>query len=157
MQISAESAITAAEPANYATKQNLPNAEIVPKQVPERVYDPPLPYPERLIPKAKNQQLKNFIQTLAKVQINLPLLEAIKKIPFYAKFLKDVCTKKKKLVETEKIVLTEQCSAFLLHKLPPKKKDPGSFTISCTIGNSDFKSALIDLGASVNLMPFFCF
>ena len=41
--------------------------------------------------------------------------------------------------------------------MPPKKKDPGSFTISCSIGNSDFKSALIDLGASVNLMPYSVF
>ncbi|CAN6725580.1 unnamed protein product [Malus baccata var. baccata] len=157
VEISTESAKTGADPANSAEKQNLVGAESVPKQVSERVYNPPLPYPERLMPKAKDQQLKDFIQTLAKVQINLPLLEAIKKIPSYAKFLKDVCTKKKKLVKTEKIVLTEQCSAVLLHKLPPKKKDPGSFTISCTIGNSDFKSALIDLGASVNLMPYSIF
>ncbi|XP_070682378.1 uncharacterized protein [Malus domestica] len=123
----------------------------------ERVYEPPMPYPERLRPKAKDQQLADFMKTLAKVQINLPLIDAIKNIPSYAKFLKDVCTKKKKLVDFEKVILTEQCSAVLLHKLPPKKKDPGSFTISCTIGNCDFSSALIDLGASVNLMPYSVF
>ncbi|CAN6700862.1 unnamed protein product [Malus baccata var. baccata] len=66
----------------------------------------------------------------------------------------NVCSKKRKLVELEEIVLTEQCSVVLLHKLPPKKKDPGSFTISCTIGNCDFSSVLIDLGASINLMPY---
>ncbi|CAN6687658.1 unnamed protein product [Malus baccata var. baccata] len=123
----------------------------------ERVYEPPMPYPERLKPKAKDQQLTDFIKTLAKVQINLPLIDAIKNIPSYAKFLKDVCTKKKKIVDSKKVILTEQCSAVLLHKLPPKKKDPGSFTISCTIGNCDFSSALIDLGASVNLMPYSVF
>ncbi|XP_050111781.1 uncharacterized protein LOC126590347 [Malus sylvestris] len=123
----------------------------------ERVYEPPMPYPERLRPKAKDQQLTDFMKTLAKVQINLPLIDANKNIPSYAKFLKDVCTKKKKLVDFEKVILTEQCSAVLLHKLPPKKKDPGSFTISCTIGNCDFSSALIDLGASVNLMPYSVF
>ncbi|CAN6691864.1 unnamed protein product [Malus baccata var. baccata] len=123
----------------------------------ERVYEPPMPYPERLRPKAKDQQLTDFMKTLANVQINLPLIDAIKNIPSYAKCLKDVCTKKKKLVDFEKVILTEQCSAVLLHKLPPKKKDPGSFTISCTIGNCDFSSALIDLGASVNLMPYSVF
>ncbi|XP_048427303.1 uncharacterized protein LOC103956534 [Pyrus x bretschneideri] len=123
----------------------------------ERVYVPPMPYPERLRPKAKDQQLTNFMKTLAKVHINLPLIDAIKNIPSYAKFLKDVCTKKKKLLDSKKVILTEQCSAVLLHKLPPKKKDPGSFTISCTIGNCDFSSALIDLGASVNLMPYYVF
>ncbi|CAN6566412.1 unnamed protein product [Malus baccata var. baccata] len=122
----------------------------------ERVYEPPMSYPERLKP--VHMSSKNLIKkTLAKVQINLPLIDAIKNIPSYAKFLKDVCTKKKKLVDSEKVILTEQCSAVLLHKLPPKKKDPGSFTISCTIGNCDFSSALIDLGVSVNLMPYSVF
>ncbi|CAN6554897.1 unnamed protein product [Malus baccata var. baccata] len=123
----------------------------------ERVYEPLMQYPERMRPKAKDQQLTDFMKTLAKVQINLPLIDAIKNIPYYAKFLKDVCTKKRKLVDLEKVILTEQCSAVLLHKLPPKKKNPGSFTISCTIGNCDFSSALIDLGASVNLMPYSVF
>ncbi|TQD87256.1 hypothetical protein C1H46_027180 [Malus baccata] len=94
-----------------------------------------MPYPERLKPKAKDQQLTYFMKTLSKVQINLPLIDAIKNIPSYAKFFKDVCTKKKKLVDFEKVILTKQCSAVLLHELPPKKKDPKSFTISCTIGN----------------------
>ncbi|XP_017416024.1 uncharacterized protein LOC108326920 [Vigna angularis] len=39
--------------------------------------------------------------------------------------------------------------------LPPKFKDPGSFTISCTIRNHDIGKALVDLGASINLMPLF--
>ncbi|CAN6544905.1 unnamed protein product [Malus baccata var. baccata] len=73
----------------------------------ERVYEPPMPYPERLKPKAKDQQLTDFMKTLAKVQINLPLIDAIKNIPSYAKFLKDVCTKKNKLVDSEKVILTE--------------------------------------------------
>nr|XP_028959263.1 uncharacterized protein LOC114825090 [Malus domestica] len=114
-------------------------------------------YPERLKLKAKDQQLTDFMKTLAKVQINLPSIDAIKNIPSYAKFLKDVFTKKKKLVDSEKVILMEQCNAVLLHKLPSKKKDPMTFTISCTIGNCDFSSALIDLGASVNLMPYSVF
>ncbi|CAN6576333.1 unnamed protein product [Malus baccata var. baccata] len=75
--------------------------------VEDRVYEPPMPYPERLKPKVKDQQLTDFMKTLSKVQINLPLIEAIKNIPSYAKFLKDVCTKKKKLVDFEKVILTE--------------------------------------------------
>ncbi|CAL8112410.1 unnamed protein product [Prunus armeniaca] len=133
------------------------NSAKIAAETAERVYVPPMPYPERLKPKVKDQQLTDFMKTLAKVQINLPLIDAIKNIPSYAKFLKDVCTKKKKFVDFEKVILTEQCSAVLLHKLPPKKQDPGSFTISCTIGNSNFKRALIDLGANINLMPFSVF
>ncbi|XP_077215705.1 uncharacterized protein LOC143850332 [Tasmannia lanceolata] len=35
-----------------------------------------------------------------------------------------------------------------------KHKDPGCPTISCTIGNTKIEHALLDLGASVNLLPF---
>ena len=38
--------------------------------------------------------------------------------------------------------------------LPPKNKDPGSVTIPCSIGSVFVGKALIDLGASINLMPF---
>ncbi|CAN6725600.1 unnamed protein product [Malus baccata var. baccata] len=71
------------------SEQILNSPEFAPIQKPERVYDLLVPYPERLQPKLKDQQLRDFMQTLAKVQINLPLFDAIKKIPSYAKFFKD--------------------------------------------------------------------
>ncbi|XP_063937065.1 uncharacterized protein LOC135147718 [Daucus carota subsp. sativus] len=57
------------------------------------------------------------------------------------------------LEELETVALTEECSAVLQQKLPPKLKDPGSFTIPCTIGKLSFDKCLCDLGASINLMP----
>ena len=48
--------------------------------------------------------------------------------------------------------MNEEYSAILLNKLPPKLKNPGSFTIPYTIGNSYFEKALCDLSASINLM-----
>ncbi|XP_073273288.1 uncharacterized protein [Primulina huaijiensis] len=83
--------------------------------------------------------------------------EALAQMPYYAKFLKDILTKKRKLVDFETVTLSEECSAILQNKLPPKLKDPGSFSIPCTIGNSNFNKALCDLGASINLMPYSCF
>ena len=50
--------------------------------------------------------------------------------------------------------VSENVSAILQHKLPPKCKDPGSFTIPCVIGNTKFKHAMLDLGASINVMPY---
>ncbi|GJS34179.1 DNA-directed DNA polymerase [Tanacetum coccineum] len=38
--------------------------------------------------------------------------------------------------------------------LPQKEKDPGSFTLPCLINNICFDKALVDLGASVSVMPF---
>ena len=51
------------------------------------------------------------------------------------------------------MALTEEVSAVLLRKLPPKLKDPSSFTIPCRIGDQLFEHALLDLGAGVNLLP----
>ncbi|XP_062075671.1 uncharacterized protein LOC133779773 [Humulus lupulus] len=59
----------------------------------------------------------------------------------------------RRLGEFETVALTEGCSAILKSKIPPKLKDPGSFTIPCSIGGRDVGRALCDLGASINLMP----
>ncbi|XP_022864926.1 uncharacterized protein LOC111384826 [Olea europaea var. sylvestris] len=77
---------------------------------------------------------------------------ALEQMPNYAKFMKEVMSKKRKLEEYEIIKLTKECSAILQKKLPQKRKDPGSFTIPCTIGSSSFEKALCNLGASNNLM-----
>ncbi|KAL0433575.1 UNVERIFIED_CONTAM: hypothetical protein Slati_2691800 [Sesamum latifolium] len=62
-----------------------------------------------------------------------------------AKFLKKVLSTKRKWEEGEMVKLNEECSAILQDKLPPKLKDPGSFSIPCTIGNIDFDKVLCDL------------
>ncbi|CAN6725588.1 unnamed protein product [Malus baccata var. baccata] len=94
-QTCSEISAKSANPLDRSENTVVPTVEIAKKS--ERVYVPPMPYLERLNPHAKDQQLAYFMKTLAKVQINLPLIEAIKNIPSSAKFLKDVCTKKKKL------------------------------------------------------------
>ncbi|XP_024969709.1 uncharacterized protein LOC112509068 [Cynara cardunculus var. scolymus] len=82
-----------------------------------------------------------------------PSKNAIEQMSSYAKFLKDIQSKKKKLTEYETVALTEGCSALLTNSIPPKLKDPGSFTIPCSIGGKEIGKALCDLGASINLMP----
>ena len=59
--------------------------------------------------------------------------------------------------EHETVMLKKESSACILNKLPPKLKDPGSFTIPCIIGGCNFEKALCNLGASINLMSFFIF
>ncbi|XP_061364259.1 uncharacterized protein LOC133307723 [Gastrolobium bilobum] len=51
------------------------------------------------------------------------------------------------------MALPEECSAIIQKKLPPKLKDPGSFSIPIAIGNIEVGKELCDLGASINLMP----
>ncbi|GJV15789.1 uncharacterized mitochondrial protein-like protein [Tanacetum coccineum] len=48
-------------------------------------------------------------------------------------------------------------SAIPEDSLPPKEKDPRSFTIPCHISNICFEKALADLGASVSVMPYSTF
>ena len=67
--------------------------------------------------------------------INIPSLDVIQQIPAYAKFFKDCFTHKRKFQEHETVALMEVVSVVLLRKLPPKLKDPGSFTIPCRIGD----------------------
>jgi len=83
------------------------------------------------------------------------LLDAIKQIPKYAKFLKELCTTKRafKLKGHETVSMGEVVSAVVQKNLPLKQKDPGAFTIPCVIGNASFKRALCDLGASISVMP----
>ncbi|KAL5725417.1 hypothetical protein ACHQM5_008564 [Ranunculus cassubicifolius] len=112
------------------------------------------PFPQRLIPAKQNKDNKDIFEILQQVKVNIPLLDAIKQIPSYAKFLKDLCTTKRKHNVHKKAFLTEQVSAIIKHNTPPKYKDPGCPTVSCVIGNFKIEQALLDLGASVNLLPY---
>ncbi|CAN6703697.1 unnamed protein product [Malus baccata var. baccata] len=112
------------------------------------------PFPSRFAQTKKDEAEKDILETLRKVQVNIPLLDAIKQVPRYAKFLKELCTTRKRISTKEVVKVGENVFAILQRKLPPKCKDPGSFTILCVIGNTRFKSAMLDLGASINVMPY---
>ena len=94
-----------------------------------------------------------ILEHLHQVKINLPLLHIIKQVPAYAKVIKDLCTIKRKHHMKKTAFLTEQVSVVIQSKTPPKYKDPGCPTISCTIGDYIMEHELLDLGASVNLIP----
>jgi hypothetical protein len=121
----------------------------------ERIPDDrlPPPFPQRLKRQKQEYQFKKFLDILKQVHINLPLVEAIEQMPNYAKFLKDIISKRTRIGEFETVAVTEGCMALLHNKMPPKLKDPGSFIIPCAIGNYYAGKALCDLGASINLMP----
>nr|XP_027093523.1 uncharacterized protein LOC113713915 [Coffea arabica] len=101
----------------------------------------------------KAEKEKEILDVFKKVDINIPLLDSIKQIPKYAKFLKDLCTHKRKLRGDERVAVGENVSAMLQRNLPPKCGDPGMFTIPCKIGNTPIRKAMLDLGASINVMP----
>ncbi|CAN6552334.1 unnamed protein product [Malus baccata var. baccata] len=113
-----------------------------------------VPFPSRFMQAKNDEEEKDILETFRKVHVNIPLLDAIKQIPKYAKFLKKLCTTRNRIREKEVVHVSENVSALLQRKLPPKCKDPGSFTIPCVIGNTRFDHAMLDLGASINVMPY---
>ncbi|KAI5338618.1 hypothetical protein L3X38_017889 [Prunus dulcis] len=141
---------------NAPGKSTGPKVSSNAKQVPisTNACRPIAPFPSRLSKSKKDQGLDEIMETFKKVQINIPLLNAITQIPKYANFLKDLCTNKRRFKEHEQVALSEEVSAVLQRKLPPKLKDPGSFSIPCIVGDFKFQKALLDLGASINLMPY---
>jgi len=103
----------------------------------------------------KEDKEKEILEVFKKVELNIPLLDAIKKIPKYAKFLKDLCTTKRafKLKGHEMVCMGEVVSAVVQNNMSLKQKDLGVFTVLCVIGNASFKRVLCDLGASISVMP----
>ena len=75
-----------------------------------------------------------MLEMFNQVKLNVPLLDAIQQVPAYAKFLKDMCTKKRKTNVPKKVFLATNISEILSGPIPVKYKDPGCPTISCTIG-----------------------
>ncbi|XP_058784125.1 uncharacterized protein LOC131658893 [Vicia villosa] len=94
-----------------------------------------LPFPTRN--KKKEQHEKNFekfLEMFKKLELNISFLDALEQMPTYAKFMKDIISKKR-TIDSDPIILTETCSAILQGmKIPVKKRDRGSVTIPCTIG-----------------------
>ena len=114
----------------------------------------PPPFPQALRSKKKIPIQTEIWEVLRQVKVNILLLDMIKQVPTYCKFLKDLCTVKKGLGIEKKAFLTEQVSAIIQSKTPVKYKDLGSPTISVNIGGTCIDKALLDLGASVNLLPY---
>ena len=104
-----------------------------------------------------DKQFGRFMDIFKKLHINIPFAEALEQMPGYVKFMKDILSKKRKLGDYETVTTSEECSAILQKKLPPKLKDPSSFIIPCAIGNAVFERAPCDLGASINLMSWSIF
>ncbi|RDX84139.1 hypothetical protein CR513_34859, partial [Mucuna pruriens] len=90
----------------------------------------PLPFPTRTIAARKPESDEELLKMFCKVEINIPFLDAIKQIPKYAKFLKELCVHKRK-----------------------KTKGSVEVGVPCTIDDCTFANAMLDLGASINVIP----
>ncbi|KAJ9548230.1 hypothetical protein OSB04_020773 [Centaurea solstitialis] len=138
------------EPKTYAKGKEKENVHAKPTV---NATTPKVPFPSRLKAHKDDVNFTKFLEVFKKLHVNIPFADALAQMPSYVKFLKDILSNKRKIEEHATVALTEECSAIIQHKLPPKLKDPGSFTIPVHIGNFEFSKALCDLGSSINLMP----
>nr|XP_028963396.1 uncharacterized protein LOC114826795 [Malus domestica] len=119
-------------PYNSAKVSSIPNS---PSSIPLNV-----PFPGRLKQSKKEENEKDILETFRKVQVNIPLLDAIKQVPRYAKFFKELCTTRRRISNKEVVQVSENVSAVLQRKLPPKdyldmlEDDPLETTIAQGLG-----------------------
>ena len=102
----------------------------------------PPPFPQELRGKKELNNPTRIFEVLRQVKVNIPLLDMIKQVPAYAKFIKDLCTVKRGLIVNKTTFLTEQVSSTIQCKTPVKYKDPGSPTIPVIIGGTCVEKAL---------------
>ncbi|XP_069152802.1 uncharacterized protein [Solanum lycopersicum] len=128
----------------------------------KQTIEPPMPSKEKkvIIDNAKviegsgevEDNTRKDAEVPIKLSITVPLVEALEQMLDYAKFMKDLVTKKRS-VTFEDDDRVQHCSDIATRSLVQKKEDQGTFTIPCTVGSLYFAKALCDLGASINLMP----
>jgi hypothetical protein len=92
---------------------------------------------------------------LRNVCIKIPLLQAIKDIPIYEKIIRDLFIKKpgRKKKEPPLVQVVGQLFEFI-YEIPYKYNDPGNPVVTIEINGIYLPNTLIDLGATINVMPF---
>ena len=82
------------------------------------MHKPIVPFSNRLKNNKKNAHMDKIINIFNLVKINVPLLDTIQLVPSYAKFLKDMCTKKRRTNVPKKVFLTTNISELLSDPIP---------------------------------------
>nr|GEV15277.1 reverse transcriptase domain-containing protein [Tanacetum cinerariifolium] len=118
---------------------------------------PNIPYPQRLKKEKMEAQCEEFLDMIRAVPINVPFVDVLAGMPNYGKFLKELVSKKHKLKQISAAFLSDESSALIQNKVLPKLEDPRSFLIPCNFNKAFSCDALADLGASINIMPYFLY
>ncbi|GJV03406.1 reverse transcriptase domain-containing protein [Tanacetum coccineum] len=117
-------------------------------------YKPKIPYPQHLRKEKMEAQYEKFLDMIRAVRINVHLIDVLAEMPNYGKFLKELIRNKHKIEQISTAFLSDESSAIIQNKVPPKLRDPESFLIPCNFNKTFSSNALANLGASINLMPY---
>ncbi|XP_028762941.1 uncharacterized protein LOC114721276 [Neltuma alba] len=115
-----------------------------------------LPFPNSYLMSksvAASKTLKEVVDFFSKLDVNLPFIDLIKNSPPFAKYLKELCTNKRRFKPNELVQVSPNVSSLFKPQIPIKCQDPSAFTIPCTIGKVAIARALLDLEAAINVIP----
>jgi len=96
----------------------------------------------------------DILEELRNITMKIPLLQAIKKIPIYAKTVRDMCNKKnaRKKKDPQTIQVIGHLANLLTTTLIIEKYvDPGILIVTTSINNLCLPNTLIDLGVAINM------
>nr|XP_016446174.1 PREDICTED: uncharacterized protein LOC107771337 [Nicotiana tabacum] len=101
---------------------------------------------ERLAKYQKDEQYKKFMEMLKQIQVNIPLIDALKEMSGYEKMMKDLMSRKFEFQTWPTVTLAKTCSAVVMRPIAEKLSDPGSFTIPYKIADRTVKrpSGILD-------------
>nr|GEX32956.1 reverse transcriptase domain-containing protein [Tanacetum cinerariifolium] len=129
---------------------------VAPVSAPMPNLKPSIPYPSRRDnerrPEQANEQIEKFYEIFKDMSFEISFTDTLILMPKFASTLKALIGNKEKLSEMARTPMNEHCSAVILNKLPKKLRDPGKFLIPCEFPGMYECLALVDLGASINLM-----
>ncbi|XP_013728551.1 uncharacterized protein LOC106432247 [Brassica napus] len=125
----------------------------IPGPVPAREYTLKVPYPVPAKATRKDREEMKCRKMLEDLTVRLPLIDAIQMMPSMSSFMKGLISGKIS-EESEFMTVSKECSAVLQNRQIKKRGDPGKFVLSIQIGKTIFSCSLVDLGSSVNLMPY---
>ncbi|GJX30004.1 hypothetical protein Tco_0238083 [Tanacetum coccineum] len=142
---------------NLQRKSKKLTQEILTSSMADKYDESTIQFPGHLKEQEDEAQAFRTLGSLKKLKINRSLICAVKKMLEYLMYVKDVFSSKKPIVEKDAVRLNDRCTTVLQSQPPQKENDPGRFTLPCLIGNFKIRSALTDLGVSINVMRFSMF
>eukprot|EP00253_Pinus_taeda_P030292 PITA_30292 len=114
------------------------------------------PFPERLtLNKTFEPPTFNLLGELQNLYVKIPLLQALRDVPVYARTVRDICVRKpgRKAKEPLTVHVMGELTALMTEKDPPLKYgDPGHPTVTVQVGKTFVSKVLVDLGAAINIM-----
>nr|GFC54162.1 reverse transcriptase domain-containing protein [Tanacetum cinerariifolium] len=145
--VSSKPPVSTSEPANTPVRASKPNLQAL------------IPYPFRRNDESNREkpkdQIEKFYQLFKDMSFEISFTDALILMLKFASTLKALISNKERLSEMARTLLNEHCSAVLLKKLPEKLGDPGKFLIPWDFLGMAECLALVDLGVSINLMPYY--